>query len=82
MIAGDRSTDLFDLGEESVEILAFGAVVFSQSRLHQTAETKSVVHPHHAATVRALVLLVRRRWKGISKPNKIHFSLSQLAAGR
>jgi hypothetical protein len=40
------------------------------------------VHPHHAATVRALVVLVRGCWKGISKAGKIHFSSSRLAAGR
>jgi hypothetical protein len=59
MIAGDRSAHLFDLGEESVEIVALGASVFAQPSLHQTAEAKSiVVHTHHAATMRALVVLV------------------------
>ena len=62
MIAGDRSAHLFDLGEESVEVVALGAFVFSQSRLHQTPEAKSVVvYTHHAATMRALVVLVRSR---------------------
>jgi len=60
-IAGDRSAYSFNLGEESVEILALGAVVFSQSRLHQTPEAKSVVNSYDAATVRALVVLARRR---------------------
>jgi len=32
--AGDRSAHLFDLCEKSVEVLAFGTVVFSQSGLH------------------------------------------------
>jgi len=41
--------------------------------LHQTPEAKSVMHPHHAATVRTLVVLVRGRWKRISKAVKIHF---------
>jgi hypothetical protein len=59
MIAGDRSAHLFDLREESVEILAFGAFVFAQPSLHQTPKAKSVVvHAHHAATMRALVVLV------------------------
>jgi hypothetical protein len=61
MIAGDPSAYLFDFGEKSVEILALGAVVFSQSRLHQTSEAKSIVHSHHATTVRTLVVLVRSR---------------------
>ncbi len=78
MIAGDRSGHLFDFGEESVEVLALRAIFFSQSCLHQTPEAKSVGHPYHAATVRALVVLVRGRWKGISKAVKIHFSPSQL----
>ena len=78
MIAGDRSAHLFDFGEERVEVLDLRAIVFSQARLHQTSKAKSVVHPHHAATVRALVVLVRGRWKGISKAVKIHFSPSQL----
>jgi len=82
MLAGDRSAHLFDFGKKSVEIFALGAVVFSQSRLHQTPEAKSVVHPHHATTVRTLVVLVRGRRMGITKAGKIHFSLSQLAAGR
>jgi hypothetical protein len=59
-IAGDRSAYSFNLGEESVEILALGAVLFSESRLHQTPEAKSVVNSYHAATVRALVVIVRR----------------------
>ena len=59
MIAGDRPAHLFDLREESVEILALGAFVFAQPSLHQTPEAKSVVvHTHHAATMRALVVLV------------------------
>jgi hypothetical protein len=62
MIAVNRTTYLFDFGEERVEILALGAVVFSQSRLHQTPKAKSiVVHTHHAGTMRALVVLVRGR---------------------
>jgi hypothetical protein len=73
-IAGDRSIRLFDLGEEGVEVLALGPVIFSQPRLHQTAKAKSVVHTHHAATVRALVVLVQGRGKGISDVIKIHFS--------
>jgi hypothetical protein len=40
------------------------------------------VHPHHAATVRTLVVLVWGRRMGITKAGKIHFSLSQLVAGR
>jgi hypothetical protein len=56
MIAGDRSGDSFDLREESVEILDFGALVFSQSGLHQTAEAKSVmVHTYYSATMRTLI---------------------------
>jgi len=52
----------FDLREERVEILTLGAFVVSQPGLHQTTEAKSVmVHAHHAATVRALLVLVRRR---------------------
>ena len=82
MLAGDRSAHLFDFGKKSVEIFALGAVAFCQSRLHQTPEAKSVVHPHHATTVRTLVVLVRGRRMGITKAGKIHFSLSQLAAGR
>ena len=60
---GGRSIGhLFDLREERVEILALGAFVFSQPGLHQATETKSVMmHAHHAATVRALLVLVRRR---------------------
>jgi hypothetical protein len=61
MIAGDRSGYLFDFGEKSVEIFVLGAVVFSQSRLHQTPEAKAVVHSHHSTTMRALVVLVRGR---------------------
>ena len=65
----------FDLREERVEILAFGAFVFSQPGLHQATETKSVmVHAHDAATVRTLLVLVRGRCKRISKAGKIHFS--------
>jgi hypothetical protein len=61
-IAGIRSAHSFDLGEESVEVVALGAFVFAEPRLHQTPEAKSVmVHAHHAATVRALLVLVRRR---------------------
>jgi hypothetical protein len=82
MIAGDRSTYLFNFGEEGVEILDLGTFAFCEPRLYQTSEAKSVVHPDHAATVRALVVRVRGRWKRISKAGKIHFSLSQLAAGR
>ena len=61
MIAGVESAHLFDFGEETVEILALGALLFSQPRLHQTPEAKSVVHPDHAATVRAFVVLVLGR---------------------
>ena len=61
MIAGDRFAHLLDFGEKGIEIFALRAVVFSQSRLHQTPEAKAVVHPHHSATVRALVVLVRGR---------------------
>jgi hypothetical protein len=75
-MAADRSAQSLDLEKESVEVLALGAVIISQSRLHQTPEAKSVVHPHHAATVRALVMVVRGCWKGVSKAGKIHFSLS------
>lgn len=74
MIARNRSEHSFDLGEEGVEVLALGPVIFSQPRLHQTAKAKSIVHTHHAATVRALVILVRGRGKGISDAIKIHFS--------
>jgi hypothetical protein len=69
---------LFSFGREGVEILDLGAFAFREPRLYQTPEAKSVVHPHHAATVRALVVLVRGRWNGISKAVKIHFSPSQL----
>ena len=59
MIAGDRSAHSFDFGEERVEVLDLRAIIFSQSRLHQTPEAKSVVvYTHHAATMRALVVLV------------------------
>jgi hypothetical protein len=74
MIAGDRSANSLDLGEESVEVLPLRAVIVSQSRLHQTAQAKSVVHSHHAATVWALVVLVRGRSKRISDTSEIHFS--------
>jgi hypothetical protein len=58
-IAADRSAHLFNLGEERVEILALRAGLFSQSRLHQTAQAKSVMRPHHTATVWALVVVMR-----------------------
>jgi hypothetical protein len=52
----------FDFREQSVEILAIGAFVVGQPGLHQTTEAESVmVHTHHAATVRTLLVLVRRR---------------------
>ena len=52
----EGSGDSFDLREESVEILTFGAFVFSQSCLHQTTEAKSVmVYTHYAATMRTLI---------------------------
>jgi hypothetical protein len=54
---------------------------FSQSRLDQTPEAKSVVNSHHAATVRALVVFVVASGKRISKAGKIHFLLYHLAAG-
>ena len=82
MIAGDRSAYLFDFREKSVEVLAFGTVVFSQAGLHQTPQAKSVVNTHYTATMRALVGLVLRCSKGISNAVKIHFSLSRLAAIR
>ena len=63
----DRSPQLFDLCEESIEILAFGTMLFSQSGLHQTSEAKSVVNTHYTATMRALVVLVLRCPKRISK---------------
>ena len=78
MIAGARSVHLFDFREESVEVRDLRAIVFSQTRLHQTPEAKAVVHSHHAATVRALIVLVWGRWKRISRAGKIHFSPSQL----
>ena len=62
MIAGIRSAHSFDLREEKVEILALGAFIVGQPGLDQATEAKSVmVHAHHAATVRALLVLVRRR---------------------
>ena len=58
MIADERSADSFNFGNEIVWILALGAVLFSQSCLHQTPEAKSVVHPHYTAAMRALVVLM------------------------
>jgi hypothetical protein len=81
MLADDRCARLFDFGKKRVEIFALGAVIFGQSRLHQTPKAKSVVHAHHTTTVRALVV-VRGCRMAITKTGKIHFSLSQLAAGR
>ena len=57
MIAGSILTS-FDFREERVEVLALVAVVFSQSRLHQTPEAESVVHTHYTGTMRALVGLM------------------------
>jgi hypothetical protein len=54
-IAGKQSGDSFDLREESVEILALGTFVVSQSGLHQTTEAKSVMlHAHYSAAMRTL----------------------------
>jgi hypothetical protein len=66
-ITGAGSAHLFDLGEESVEVLALGTVLFIQSGLHQTPEAKSVVNTHYTATMRALVVLMLRCPKRFSK---------------
>ncbi|PYK13622.1 MAG: hypothetical protein DME65_01265 [Verrucomicrobia bacterium] len=81
-LADDRCARLFDFRKKRVEIFALGAVIFGQPRLHQTPEAKSVVHPHHSTTVRTLIVVVRGCRMAITKTGKIHFSLSQLAAGR
>ena len=82
MIASPSSTYLFNFGKEGVEILDLGAFAFREPRLYQTPEAKSVVHPHHTATMRALVGLMLGRPKRISHAVEIHCSSSQLAAGR
>ena len=58
---------LFDLGEEGVEVLALGTMLFGQSGLHQTAKAKSVVNTHYTAAMRALVILMLRCSKRFSK---------------
>jgi hypothetical protein len=75
MIGGSILTS-FDLREERVEVLALVAVVFSQSRLHQTPKAESVVHTHYTATMRALVGVMLLYSKWISNAVEIHFSSS------
>ena len=50
---------LFNLREEGIQIFPLTAFRFSQPGLHQAPQTKSVMHAHYAATVRAFVVIVR-----------------------
>jgi hypothetical protein len=51
---------LFYLGEQSVEVLTLGSFVLGQPGLHQTPQAKAVmVYTHHAATMRAFIVVVR-----------------------
>jgi hypothetical protein len=58
-IAADRAAHLFDLGEQSVEVLTLRSFVLGQPSLHQTPQAKAVmVYTHDAATMRAFVVLM------------------------
>ena len=59
--------DLFDLREEGIQIFPLAAFLLSESGLHQTPQTKSVMHAHYAATVRAFVVIVRGSRHRVSK---------------